>query len=135
MSSSRGSTSSPRVTPLTVSLISVTGSGLLRAVSGPDSPPDPLRGGGHVDVRDAEVRYRVDDRVLHRGRRTDRASLADALGAERVIGRGGLHGDELEARDLGRGQERVVGERGGQRVAVIVVDDLFEERLRGALCD
>ncbi len=100
-----------------------------------DGPPDPLGRGGHVDVGDAEVGHRVDDRVLHRGRGADRAGLADALGAERVVARGRLHLDQLEARHLGRRQERVVGERRGQRVAVLVVDDLLEERLGGALRD
>src|SRR5262245_45602270 len=49
-----------------------------------DGAPHPLGRGGHVDVANTEVRERVDDRRLHRGRGADRAGLADALGAERV---------------------------------------------------
>ena len=65
---------------------------------------------------------RVDHRVLHRGRGPDRARLADALGAERVSGDGVSVLRRLEARELGRARHGVVGERGGERVAVVVVD-------------
>jgi hypothetical protein len=39
-------------------------------------------------VPHAEVAERVDDRVLRRGRGADGARLADALGAQRLIGVG-----------------------------------------------
>ena len=58
---------------------------------------------------------------------------ADSLGAERVVAGRRLHIDQLEARYLGRRQERVVGEGGGQRIAVGVVDHFLEEGLRRAL--
>ena len=94
-----------------------------------------LGGGGHVDVLDAEVAERIDHGRLHRGRAADGAALADALGAERVDRRRGLHVDDLEARQLGGRDHRVVGEVRRDRVAVVVVADLFEQRLGGALGD
>ena len=84
---------------------------------------------------DAEVRQRVHDRVLHGRGRADGARFPDALGPERVIAGRRLHVGQLEAGDLGRGQEGIVREAGGQRVAVGVVDDLLEERLRRSLGD
>ena len=42
---------------------------------------------------------------------------------------------EFEARQLGRGDDRVVHQRPGHRVAVGVVDHLFQQRLRRALGD
>ena len=41
----------------------------------------------------------------------------------------------LEARQLGRARHRVVHEVRGERVAVVVVDDLLVQRLRDALRD
>ena len=80
-----------------------------------------------------------EERVDHRGvdgrRRADGARLADALGAERVDERRRLHVDELEAGQLGRRREGVVGQVGRDRVAVLVVADLLEQRLRRALRD
>jgi hypothetical protein len=49
-----------------------------------------------------------------------------------VRGRGG-HLDQLEPGKLGGRQERVGGQRRGLRVALGVVDDLLEQRLRGTL--
>ena len=71
--------------------------------------------------RTPQVRERIDDRVLHGRDGADGARLAEALGPERVhVGRR-LHVDQLEARQLGRRDHRVVGEVGGDRVAVVVV--------------
>ena len=81
----------------------------------------------------AEVGEGVDHRVLHRGGRTDRARLADALGAQGVDRCGRLHGDELEAGQLGRRDEAVVGQVRRDRVAVVVVPDLLEQGLGRAL--
>ena len=43
--------------------------------------------------------------------------------------------DRLEARELGRARHRVVHEVAGERVAVVVVDNLLVQRLRDALRD
>ena len=75
----------------------------------------------------------VDDGVLHRRGGADRPGLADALGAERVHRCRCGHVDQLEARQLGRRDERVVGQRRGRRVAVLVVEDLLQQRLRHPL--
>ena len=67
------------------------------------------------------------------GRRADRARLADALGPERVDGRRRLHVHDLEAGQLGGRDHPVVGQVGRDRVAVLVVADLLQQRLGGAL--
>jgi hypothetical protein len=83
----------------------------------------------------AEVRHGVDDGVLDGRGRADGPRLADALHAQRVEVRRGRHVEEGEAGQLGRRREAVVGEAGGQRVAVGVEHDLFEQRLGDALGD
>ena len=77
-------------------------------------------------------RERVDDGVVDGRRRADRPRLADPLRAERVQRGRRLHLDRLQRRELGGGRERVADEGAGQRVAVLVVDDLLVERLRDA---
>ena len=52
----------------------------------------------HVDVANAGVRERVDDRVDVRGRRADRGRLADALRPDRMVRRGRDGLAELELR-------------------------------------
>src|SRR5215472_13168342 len=49
--------------------------------------PDLLGRQRHVQVRDTEGRQRVDDGVQHRRRDADRARLADALDAQRIVRR------------------------------------------------
>src|SRR5579862_7087025 len=51
-----------------------------------DRAPDALRGGRHVDVADAELAERVDERIHHRRQRTGASGFAASLGAERVGG-------------------------------------------------
>ena len=77
----------------------------------------------------------VDHRVLHRGRRADRAGLADPLDPQRVERGRCLHGDQLEAGQLGRGDRGVVGQVARYGVSVGVEDHLFQQRLRGTLGD
>src|SRR6202041_1639387 len=97
--------------------------------------PYALRGGRHVDVPDPEVGDGVDHGVLDGRGGADRPGLADALRPQRVqVGRR-LAVGELEAGQVGRGNSRVVGERGGQRVAVRVVEDLLKQGLSRALGD
>ena len=79
------------------------------------------------------MRDRVDHCALHSRCRPDRAALADALRAEVVERRRSFGVHRLKARQLGRRRDGVVGEVGGQRVAVLVVDHLFEQRLGNAL--
>src|SRR3979411_160223 len=59
--------------------------------------PHGLRRGGHRDVPHAEG---VGDRVHHRRRRADRARLAAALHAERIVRAARLAGVQLEERDI-----------------------------------
>ena len=57
----------------------------LRPARGADRAPHTFGCRGHLDVLDAERREGVEHRVDDRGRHADRADLADALGAERVV--------------------------------------------------
>src|SRR6056297_1214060 len=86
-----------------------------------DGPPDLLGGGGHVDVAHTEMAHGVDHGRLHGRGGPDRARLADALGPQRVHEGGRLHVHHLEGRQFGGGDHAVVGEVGGDGVAVLVV--------------
>src|SRR5699024_2904205 len=57
----------------------------------------------------------------------------DALGTQRIERCRRLGVRHLEWRYVGRGRQRVVGERRGQRGAVLVVDDVLPQRLGDAL--
>src|SRR3954463_8910360 len=104
-----------------------------RSLGGLDRPPDLLGGGRHRDVGDAEGGQRVDDRVDHRRRDADRAALADALDAERVVGARRDVVADLEVRQVGRARHAVVHERTVGQLALGVVADLLVQRLADAL--
>src|SRR5215475_1063218 len=106
---------------------------LLRSLGGLDRPPDLLGGGRHREVGDAERGQRVDDRVDHRGRDADRATLSDALDAERVVGARRDVVADLEVRQVGRARHAVIHERAVGQLALGVVADLLVERLADAL--
>ncbi len=76
---------------------------------------------------------RVRDRVGDGGRGARDASFARALHAERVVRDDALDDHGVDRRQLGECRHRVVGKRQGQRVAVLVVRELLEERARDAL--
>ena len=77
----------------------------------------------------------IHDRALQSRRRADSARLADAFGAQRVVGRRSLQRHERERRQLSSRDEAVVGEVGSHRVAVFVIHELFGEGLADALGD
>ena len=77
----------------------------------------------------------VTDRVVHGRSGSDGAGLPDSLGAERVDRGRRLGEARLVGRELGGGNERIVRQCRREWVALFVVDDLFEQRLRRALCD
>src|SRR3979490_2387040 len=56
----------------------------LRPIAVLDRPPGPLRRRRHLDVADAEVRERVDQRIGARRHGTDAAGFAGALHPERI---------------------------------------------------
>ena len=80
-----------------------------------------------------EPTQRVDRRRDDARRRAERAGLADALGAERVHRRRRHGGVQLEARKIDGARHRVVHERAGHQLAVLVVDGLLDHRLADAL--
>ena len=90
---------------------------------------------GISSIDDAERRERIVDGVDHGRRRADRAAFADALG----LGDGGVAVGfqvmELDRRHLVRGRRQIVGQRGGQDVAGLVVDDFLQQRVADALRD
>ena len=76
---------------------------------------------------------RVDRRVHDARGRAEGAGFADALGAERIDRRRRDRGVQLEAREVGGARQRVVHERAGQQLPVVVVDGLLDHRLADAL--
>src|ERR1044072_1617042 len=73
-----------------------------------DRAPYALGGRRHLNVLDAVVRERVDDRVHHRGQRAGAACFAAALDAERIeLGRDGM-ALETDLRRVRRARHRVV---------------------------
>ena len=78
---------------------------------------------------------RVGDRIDHRRRRADRAGLAAALHAQRVVGAGRLGQRDLEARHVVRLGHGVVHVGRRQQLAVLVVDAVLEQGLADALDD
>ena len=77
-----------------------------------------------VVERDPERVQRIADRVQQRGRGGDGAALAQALVPARAQRRGD-HVTVLQVRDLGRGGQQVVHERGRGRVARVVVAEVL----------
>src|SRR5256712_1708692 len=101
----------------------------------PQGLPDASRSERHVDVADAERRDRVHHRVGDGGGGGDGPGLAGALCPER-----GHPGRRLRPPHLDRGQvvcvrHRVVHERPGDQLPVLVVFRVLPERLRDALGD
>src|SRR5215208_3427761 len=86
-------------------------------------------------MANAEPRERVGDGVRDRGRRRDRTALADPLRAEWVVRRRRLDEGGAERRDLVGRQQRVVRERRGPQLAVLIVDGLLDEALAETLRD
>src|SRR5690242_14271316 len=92
--------------------------------------PHGVRRRRHRQVLDAE---RVGDRVDHRGGGADRAGLAAALHAERVVRAGRLARVDLELRHVVRARDRVVGEGAREQLPGRVVRAVLGERLADAL--
>src|SRR6185437_16640233 len=94
--------------------------------------PDRVGGGRHGYLLAADrVGYRID----HRRRRRDRARLAAAFDAERIGGRFRFGQPDRERRQVVRVRHRVIHERTCDQLAVLVVNDAFEQRLADALRD
>jgi hypothetical protein len=93
----------------------------------PDCAGAPAWGGG------SRAELGVVDGVGDRGRRRDRATLAQALHPQRVARRGVLEVHGLDRRQLRGGGDQVVHEAPGQQLPLIVVDHLLEERATDAL--
>ena len=79
---------------------------------------------------------RVEHGVDHRRRRADRAGLAAALGAQRVVGAGRADGVELEVRQVVGPRHGVVHEGAGRAAGrFLVVHAVLHQRLADALRD
>jgi hypothetical protein len=81
---------------------------------------------------DPEWRQCIVDRVDHGGRGADRPALSDAL-VSADARPGYLDVPELDRRHLGGGGQQIVDERGCQRVSVVVVGEILEQRAADAL--
>src|SRR5580765_8775579 len=88
---------------------------------------------GHLELRHAEGRQRVDGGIDHGGRDADAPGLPHALGAERVERRGRARLHDLNVRHLVGARDRIVHERASEELAVLVVDDLLHQHLAKTL--
>src|SRR5258705_1810680 len=77
----------------------------------------------------------VGDRVRDRGGGADRSALAHPLDAAGCHRRGRLEVSDLEQGHVVRPGKRVVHERRGEQLAVVVVHDGLEQRLADTLGD
>src|SRR5215813_2753048 len=106
------------------------------SMSGPlrvDRAPDALRRDGHVEVFDAELGERVDDRVDDRAERRRRAAFAAAAQAERVRRRGYFAELGHERWQRVRARQRVVHQRrSGELTGRLVVCAELPQRLADA---
>ena len=75
------------------------------------------------------LRQRVEHGVDDRRWRPDAARLADALRAQRVVGRRRHRVIQLEGRQARRNRQGVVEQRGRQKLAVRTVGQMLPERL------
>src|SRR6266567_3313410 len=94
-----------------------------------DGHPDPIGTHRQVDVADTKVGERIDYRVVDRGSGPDGPPFADALRPQGVPVGGGRQRDGDERGEVRRTRHPVGGEAGRQRIAQLVVDDGFEQRL------
>src|SRR5262249_38282521 len=82
----------------------------------------------------ARRRQRGGDGVRRGGGRGHDAALAGTFGAERIRrGRRVLQRDAFDVRKVGGARQRVVGERAGQQLPCLVVDERFDERAAESL--
>src|SRR5437868_3936598 len=81
----------------------------------------------------AQRAQRIVHRVEDGRRRRDRTALAHALGAELGVRRRGFEVVDAHGGHLGRARQHVVGQGGGERLAVAVVGRLLVERGADAL--
>ncbi len=100
-----------------------------------DRDPDPLGGGGHVDMVDFVFAPQpLDDRIDHRRAGADRAGLAGTFDAERIGRAGNVVRLEHKGRAVGRARQRVIHERSGHELAIGgIVDRLLHQGLADAL--
>ena len=87
----------------------------------------------HIEMAYPVGFERVDDGVDHRRRRADGRRFADALGPQRIErGLGNRFGDG-EGREVVGARHGVIHQRAGQKLALVVEYDLFQQRLADAL--
>src|SRR5215470_4776740 len=97
--------------------------------------PEPLRRRRHLDVADAEVGERVNQRIGDRGHGADAARFPRALDPKRIgPGRHRIALD-IDRADVGRARHGIVHERAGQVLAVAVELDVLHQDLADALGD
>jgi len=94
-----------------------------------------LRRDRHFEDADTERRQCIGNRVENSRRCADRSALADTLGAGNARFGKRFQMMDFDVRDFGCGRHGIVGKRGGQYVAAIVINHLFIERVGDALGD
>src|SRR5215469_8734497 len=94
-----------------------------------------LRRDRHFEDTDAKWRQCIGNRVEYCRWRTDRAALADTLGASDARLGQRFQMMDFDPRDFGRCWHGIVGERAGQYVSTVVINYLFIERVGDSLRD
>src|SRR5262245_29956646 len=87
----------------------------------------------HVDVLHAEPAQPVNRGGDDAGRRAQRARFTDTFGTEWIDGSWRDGAVKFEMREIGCTRERVVHERAGHQLTVVVVDGLLDHRLANPL--
>src|SRR5690606_19134194 len=87
---------------------------------------------GHLD---SEALQGIVDRAEQHRRRCDATAFAHPFGAELGVGRGRLEVIEADVGYFGRARHDIVGQRGGQRLAELVVRRFLVKRGADALGD
>lgn len=81
----------------------------------------------------AEHEECVRDRIRDGGRRCNSATFANALDAQRIERRREFLMEQLHSRAVARARQRIIHQRSGQQLALLIVDELFEQGATQAL--
>src|SRR4051794_5485657 len=94
-----------------------------------DDAPNVFRFDWHVEMRYAERRQGIDNRAHNRRCCADRSGFTDTFNSEWIDGRWCLRSIEFHPRNLRSARDRVVHQRAGYQLALLVINNFFKHRL------
>src|SRR5260370_5303042 len=101
-----------------------------------DQLPDARRRQRQFHWLHIEMRQGIGNCVGHDASDRDKAPLAGALGAERIVGTGfQLERYRTNMRKIRSRRQQIVGERSGQQLTVLVIDEMLEKGATKTLDD